>query len=367
MNKKKIIYVTIITIVLVLSSCASTKQTTSDSTEVQVIDVIDTNKIMGNAKIPLTAVIQPSQLKLSPVINIATLTEKMTPMAISSTKLLDAKKDSGEKNEAIAMLEIENNKVMTSGQLATKATDQAFTYTKSSTDYAESIAEYDYIGGRIYEVIASPRSITDFRLQPGESISGTPAVTDPSSWQFTMGTSVENGVTIQHLFIRPVKVGLDTSLIVLTDKRTYYFRLASFDNQYMTAFRFRYPVQMEDGTFVDESIQNAIDNSESLDDYVGIDAKTLTYDYLIEPAKGRPSWTPQSVFSDARKTYLQFPSSAATSDNLPSVYILRDGKETLVNYRIVGNLFQVDTILSDNRACFLLKNGQSEFVKIWRY
>lgn len=49
--------------------------------------------------------------------------------------------------------------------------------------------------------------------------------------------------------------------------------------------------------------------------------------------------------------------------DLPSVYVIRDNTETLVNYRMAGNIYQLDTVLTGNEA-ILLKSGQNELVKI---
>ena len=53
------------------------------------------------------------------------------------------------------------------------------------------------------------------------------------------------------------------------------------------------------------------------------------------------------------------------TDELPSVYIVRNGDETLVNFRYIGNMCQIDTVITD-RQRILLKSGQSEQVEIRR-
>lgn len=372
-------------------SCTTSSVVTSANTKAQVIDIQKTDWSKASVDIPTTAIIQPEDLVVSPVIDITTLkaeTDTETATVHSSTLEQEVKKeeiktalesdptvstdldedfsDGFKTGSSSASASASSGK--TSGQIASEATANSFVYISSSNAFTGAIAEYDYLEGRIYEVITSPNAITDIRLKPGESIAASPIVNDGgTSWQFSMGTSVENGESVQHLFVKPTVVGLDTSMILLTDQRTYYFRIASFAKSYMTALRFRYPQDSGDGYFVQEDFAEYIENNKINSSVSGesfsIDLTTAEYNYNIRVTKGKPAWTPQQVFSTTTKTYIQFPVSILTSMDLPSVYVLRDKEETLVNYRIAGNIYQLDTVLTSNEA-ILLKSGQNEQVKI---
>lgn len=364
---------------LPLASCATwggSRRNAGDMGAYQPVQTFDmASRRIGDVSdptrdIPLSAVIQPEDLYTSPVIDIETLREREAPTARvvrSSAELLEEAREKAE--QGVVLSEVDALHVdggVNTGDLAAEASEKAFTHATDSTDYTESVLSYDYIPGRIYEIIASPGAITDFRLRPGESISGSPAITDSVDWQFTMGTSLEDGVTVQHLFIRPLKTGLDTSMVVLTDQRTYYFRMASFTKDHMTALRFRYPVRMEDGSYVDESVaQRMVDVSSGPEGGTMVLAD-LDYDYAVERYRGKPNWVPESVFSDSRKTYFQLPSAIENTDDMPTVYILRDGRQNLVNYRQVGNILVVDSIIGGNGQCWLLKQSEKEQVRVYR-
>lgn len=358
-------------------SCTTTKSTKEDDAAYDTVQVIDVKEwTKPTSSIPLTAVIEPEDLVTSPIIDITTLkaTDNARQSAVKSSTLEQetrkAEIQEAVKTNPMADTTLDDTQYgagTSSGALASEATGNAFTYITSSNAFTGAIAVYDWIEGNIYEVVASPKAITDFRLKPGESITAAPIVNDGgSSWQFTMGTSVENGTTVQHLFIKPMTVGLDTSMIVLTDQRTYYFRVASFETSYMTALKFNYPVDSGKGYYVDEDFEDYIvDPSVVSDSAFSLDLTKVDYGYKIKQYKGKPAWTPQNVFSDATKTYIQLPVSVATSDELPSVYIIRGGEEALVNYRIIGNLYQLDTVITKNQT-ILLKSGEKEQVKITR-
>ena len=359
-----------------LASCTTVDgydQSTYD--RVQVVDVYsdeDIKRYTSNGdSVPLEHVIQPEDLVLSPVIDIATLQEMETTTdnVQASSQLQEEEKNSIE--EALANGEKVDTSLsdeydeVSSGQLAVEATEKSFVHVKHATDFDNSIAVYDFIPNKIYEIITSPGKITDFQLKPGEQISGTPFVTDSTNWKFTMGTSVENGQTIQPLFISPLQVGLDTSMIVLTDQRTYRFRMASFENQYMTGLSFRYPVQLSDGTYVSEDFEQYIADT-ALSGAYSVDLTKVDYSYRVDIAKGKPNWAPITVDSDDTKTYMQLPVTIANSDSMPSVYLVKNGDENLVNYRIIGNIYQVDNVLNSRSEYFLLKSGQDEQVRVYR-
>ena len=359
-----------------LASCTTVDgydQSTYD--RVQVVDVYsdeDIKRYTSNGdSVPLEHVIQPEDLVLSPVIDIATLQEMETTTdnVKASSQLQEEEKNrieealaNGEKVDTSLSDEYDE---VSSGQLAVEATEKSFVHVKHATDFDNSIAIYDFIPNKIYEIITSPGKITDFQLKPGEQISGTPFVTDSTNWKFTMGTSVENGQTIQHLFISPLQVGLDTSMIVLTDQRTYRFRMASFENQYMTGLSFRYPVQLSDGTYVSEAFEQYIADT-ALSGAYSVDLTKVDYSYRVDIAKGKPNWAPITVYSDDTKTYMQLPVTIANSDSMPSVYLVKNGDENLVNYRIIGNIYQVDNVLNSSSEYFLLKSGQDEQVRVYR-
>lgn len=395
MVKEKISRTTFLTVLICLLftavSCATNASTVPANSRAQVIDVQKTDWSKANSEIPTTAIIQPEDLVVSPVIDITTLkaeTNTKTATVRSSTLEQEVKKEEIKAelaNDPNASTELDEDFSdgfktgnttgttsstvgQTSGQIASQATADSFVYIDSADAFTGAIANYDYIEGRIYEVITSPNAITDIRLKPGESIAASPIVNDGgTSWQFSMGTSVENGVSVQHLFVKPTVVGLDTSMILLTDQRTYYFRIASFPKSYMTALRFRYPQDSGEGYYVQEDfaefIENNAVNQSVAGDSFSIDLTKADYNYSIRVTKGKPTWTPQQVFSNDTKTYIQFPVSILTSMDMPSVYVIRDKEETLVNYRIAGNLYQLDTVITDNEA-ILLKSGQNEQVKI---
>ena len=55
----------------------------------------------------------------------------------------------------------------------------------------------------------------------------------------------QRATEVQHLIIKPMDVGLETSLVVTTNRRSYHFRLRSHRTEYMPQVSFTYPEEAQ--------------------------------------------------------------------------------------------------------------------------
>ena len=93
-------------------------------------------------------------------------------------------------------------------------------------------------GAQQINVVCAVLQVCDVELQPGEQVNNL-NVGDP---RFTVEPSI-SGVgagEVQHLIIKPLDVGLDTSLVVTTNRRTYHIRLRSHRTEFMPRVGFTY-------------------------------------------------------------------------------------------------------------------------------
>src|SRR5579872_4554377 len=82
-------------------------------------------------------------------------------------------------------------------------------------------------GAGLATLVCAPMRICILELQPGEKLNGEPQIGDSVRWQITpavYGTGVD-GTPI--IVVKPTASGLDTNLLVTTDRRAYYLRLIS--------------------------------------------------------------------------------------------------------------------------------------------
>jgi type IV secretion system protein VirB9 len=78
-----------------------------------------------------------------------------------------------------------------------------------------------------------------------------------------------------------------------------------------------------------------------------------------------PSWRPLRVYTDGRKTYIQFPRSLGFGTAPALVGLAHDGSwfsdptEEMVNYRIVGDRYVVDQVLDRAELVTGVGSGQT--------
>jgi type IV secretion system protein VirB9 len=78
-------------------------------------------------------------------------------------------------------------------------------------------------------------------LQTGEKLVGEPQIGDSVRWIISPATSGSGDLTTSMIVVKPKQAGLDTNLLVTTDRRAYYVRLISKPEDYLARIAFAYP------------------------------------------------------------------------------------------------------------------------------
>ena len=107
-------------------------------------------------------------------------------------------------------------------------------------DYNGAMILYDYDEKLVYEVFTMPLRVTDLYLEPGEKVIEQPFCGDTTRWSIGGGVSKTGGVDTQHLYLKPSEEGLETTLIINTERRIYHLIIKSFKDTYMLAVMWRY-------------------------------------------------------------------------------------------------------------------------------
>lgn len=209
-------------------------------------------------------------------------------------------------------------------------------------DYVQwqgAIMEYDYDPGIVYHVYASPIRITDIELQPGETIIGDFIIGESRYWSITNGTSAGN---INHVYIRPERPGIETTLIINTTRRRYYLIIRSYENQYMVGVRWNHPLDELRNMVVAPIIEEATLSEIDPGALAPPDYSNYSFDYSITMPGGQVvPWEPESVFDDGLKTYIVLLNDALKHE-LPALH-LSDGQ--IVNYRIEESTLIIDKLI----------------------
>ncbi len=229
------------------------------------------------------------------------------------------------------------------------------TVTVDENSFRNSIVEYFFEDGKIYDIFTSINEVTDIRLAPGEEISGEAALGDSASWMMNTAITSESGRQTTHIYVKPISSGLSTSMIIPTNQRTYYIRLRSFTNLNMVGVRWKYPELKTFNSFSSstEGINSAIPD-------IHIDADNLYWAYTFS-GDTKVWWKPIAVFDDGIHTFIQFDSRFSLTSGAPALYLLQKEKSNknkaeIINYLIRGNLYITDSILAKGQALLLVSD-----------
>jgi P-type conjugative transfer protein TrbG len=227
--------------------------------------------------------------------------------------------------------------------------------------YFNAIMTYDFADGALFQVYAAPLRLTAIQLQPGEKIVGKPAAGDTIRWVMGVGRSGIDAAEQQHLYIKPTRPGLTTTMVINTDRRTYYLELHSFDETYMAAVRWRYAQDEIAKVEGEAAREDALARATTA---TNLDLAAINFSYRVTVEKGKPLWTPAQVFDDGRKTFIRFP-AAMLSREAPALFVLSSTNETqLVNYRVKNDYYVVDRLI--DRAELRVGQKDQEIVRIAR-
>jgi len=225
--------------------------------------------------------------------------------------------------------------------------------------YRGGAVVYPYIPNHVYMLFVSPLQLTDIELQPGESIVSPPAAGDTDDFMVGTAESIQEGERVVHVDVKSVYPNKQTTLAIYTDRRTYTFRVMSYENVYMPLVSFEYPLDMA------KQMQEAQARAEG---HLLMYGKITDLDFgykIIPHSVNLPHWMPSIVFTDGRRTYIQF-ASAARASYAPVLFSINSkGERVLVNYRVVGDYYIVDGVLhhaelvldvNDGNIVTILKN-----------
>ena len=206
------------------------------------------------------------------------------------------------------------------------------------SDYSRAAVIYDYNRDWVYELYTQVFRVSDVRLMPGEKVVETPFISDSERWMLGAGFHHENGIAVQHIYVKPTETGLEASLIINTDMRVYHLILRSYRDIHMPKVHWRYP-EYPDGmpnNFVNATIQSEVSKD------TGVDPRFLSFDYVITYSVfGKPRWLPELVYDDGKKTYITFPKDILQSE-MPAIFEDRKNK---VNYRVAQNIIIIDKLI----------------------
>ena len=211
-------------------------------------------------------------------------------------------------------------------------------------NYKSGTFFYQYNENLVYEIYAQPFHLTDIVLERGETVKGPASAffsEDESVWELTAAVSIdsETGEEVQHFFVKPAYSKLDSTLIIITDRRVYHLRVKSFADTHMAIVKFTYPEKRN------VYAKKSVEKSRSVEnDFIRIsNPELLSFDYKMKYSMfKKPEFLPKRVYDDGQSTYIQV-DEIVLQKKLP---VLFNEKNEIENYSVKKNVFVVPRLVN---------------------
>ena len=205
-------------------------------------------------------------------------------------------------------------------------------------------------------IVCAPLRVCVLELEPGEKMVGEPHIGDSVRW--TISPAAAGKPEAQMIVIKPKQAGLDTNLLVPTDRRAYYVRLVSKPDDYLARVAFAYPDEENakwQQHFQQEEVQRRKQQAESSVIAPVDSIESLYFDYRV--SGGDEYLRPVRVVDDGRKTFVQMPAGTTVWETPVLVVVGTNGPE-MVNYRVKGDMYIVDRLFE--RGALILGVGKKQ-------
>ncbi len=147
-----------------------------------------------------------------------------------------------------------------------------------------------------------------------------------------------------YIALKPIDVGLETSLAIITDRRTYHIKLVSRAQDYMPIVSFHYPEksmeQWQDyyAQQAQEQVKNTLPKTDQ-------NVSDLDFNYTISSCS-RCRWRPLRVYNNQEQTFIQMNQDMNHSE-APALLVKNTEGEQMVNYRVHGDRYIVDQVFDE--------------------
>jgi type IV secretion system protein VirB9 len=211
-------------------------------------------------------------------------------------------------------------------------------------------------GAGLPTVVCAPLRLCIVELQIGEKLTGEPQIGDSVRWGIEPAGYGSGELTTPMIVIKPKAVGLDTNLVITTDRRPYYLRLLSSSRDYVAKVSFDYPDDSRakwSGALEKQAQQAREAQFQKGVKTFAESIEALDIDYRV---KGDQSIRPILVIDDGVHTYIRMNPGVLHREAPVLAVIGPDGKAEMVSYRVEGSVYIVDRLF--DRGRLILGSGR---------
>ncbi len=200
---------------------------------------------------------------------------------------------------------------------------------KNLKDYTGGMGIFDYDGNYQYPLFTKKLSMTTVILNSDEVMTTEDVfLSDSKSWEITGEIWPSPEGDRQIIMIKPLSSGLETDMLVVTNKRLYKFILYSTEKDYQPMVKFRYPTERKFITSHTKKVtpEKIITSFGEAD----LDLVSFNYKVSIPLFQKKTGWVPELVYDDGSFTYIKLPEEVLQKE-IPVLY--ENGRD-IVNYEI---------------------------------
>ncbi len=201
---------------------------------------------------------------------------------------------------------------------------------------------YTY-GAGLPTVVCAPLRLCVIELESGERLIGEPHIGDSVRWLIDPATSGEGAHERALIVVKPKGPGLDTNILLTTDRRLYYLRLVSTPSEYIARTSFEYPAA-ETARWQAHLLESEQRRKEAVRQSQLAPLRTIEDLYFDYRVLGKHhELRPVRIFDDGEKTYVQMREKILHRE-LPVLVVVGTQGPEMVNYRVKGTVYVVDRI-----------------------
>jgi type IV secretion system protein TrbG len=212
-------------------------------------------------------------------------------------------------------------------------------------------------GAGLPTVVCAPLRVCIIELEAGERIVGEPQIGDSMRWNISPAMYGAGDDATSVIVLKPTISGLDTNLLIATDRRAYYLRLISKPEEYVARVAFQYPEDDNARKWrqqITEQKLVARQAKRDSDSPAMLAVDNLNFGYRV--SGNSEHLRPLRVYDDGAKTYIQMPAEIEHRE-VPVLLVMgADGKGEMTNYRVRQETYIVDRVF--DRAQLVLGTGK---------
>ena len=212
-----------------------------------------------------------------------------------------------------------------------------------------ALKAFVYKEQKLYQIHCQTFHTTMIALEPGEQLLEVPYISESEVWRLSRGTGLSDGQAVQYLMLKPDKSGLDSTMIIITDRRVYQMQIMSFNDHYMPYVRWTYNDTARQ-QWVLANAQKVLNGGKdeekkgpsAIEDIIGEVADVYSFDYEVKATgKTKPVWHPVVVFDDGASTYIILDKKCVNMD-MPSVF---ENTKDVVNKSVKKNVIVINKLV----------------------